>query len=174
MVHEVASGKNTTVGFGFKRALHNLPDIAGFAAASAGLMLLSMFFRRKGRLGKLGAGILDTFSGIIGRLVLPAMIVTERSFGQAVVQLKDSIRALPEIVTYEIGIRPLKAAAFFFSIIVSVFAIFIFNVFFGVILFMLFFVGIALLSIYVNITYYTLLYISLIERRKVAELDVFR
>lgn len=168
MVYEVAQGKDTTVASGFKRAAHNLGDILAFAAVVMFIRAVSNWLRQKGMAGQMAGGTLETLAGIAGRLVLPAMIVTERSFGEAVKQLRDSVKAIPEIAAYEIGIRPLVGLAVFIGIgVTAVLAMVmpIFALFFALAYLLL----LIMASIYVNNTYYTLLYLTVIEKKKLKE-----
>ena len=172
MVHEVAQGKDTTVASGFKRALHNVKDIISYAVVFLIVSILIAALRRRGRMAAFAAGWLDTLAGIVGKLVLPAMIVTERSFGEAVAQLKDSVKALPEIATFEIGIRPLTTLAVFLGILLGVVFYVSFGPIFAVIYFIVFVIAIILLTLFINNTYYTLLYLTLIEKKHVKGLHL--
>jgi len=174
MVHEVLQGKDTTVGSGVSRALHNAKDIFYYTVVMSIITLVSSYFRSKGRLGEALGGTMSYLAGIIGKLVIPAMIVTERSFGEAVAQLKQSVRAFPEIATYEIGIRPLTHLALFLVFIISFFVVSPFGLIaVGITLFILLIV-VILLALYVNTTYYTVLYLTIIEKKRVSGLDVYR
>ena len=172
MVHEVAQGKDTTVASGFKRALHNIKDVIAYAVVFLVVSILISAIRRKGRMGAFAAGWLETFAGIIGKLILPAMIVTERSFGDAVAQLKHSVKAIPEIATFEIGIRPLTTLAVFLGILVGALFFFSFGPIFTIIYGIIFIIALALLTLFINNTYYTLLYLTLIEKKHVKGLHL--
>ncbi len=167
MVHEVAQGKDTTLASGLKRALKNILDVLAFTTVLLLIKILLGALRRKGRLGQYAASFLDLIVGIAGKLVLPAMIITERNFIQAMGQLKDSIKAIPEIATFEVGIRPLTSLVFFISIGISVLFGLAFGITTGIIIFSLLFLAIIVLSTLINQIYYTLLYLTLIEKKKV-------
>jgi hypothetical protein len=172
MVHEVAQGKNTTVASGFKRALHNIKDVIAYAVVFLIVSILISAVRRRGRLGEFAAGWLETFAGIIGKLVLPAMIVTERNFGEAVKQLKHSVHAIPEIATFEIGIRPLTTLTVFLGILLGLVFFVTFGPIFTIIYGIVFIISLILLTLFINNTYYTLLYLSLIEKKHVKGLHL--
>jgi hypothetical protein len=172
MVHEVAQGKDTTVASGFKRALHNIKDIIAFAVVFLVVSILINALRKKGRMGQFAAGWLDTLAGIVGKLVLPAMIVTERNFGEAVAQLKHSVKAIPEIATFEVGIRPLTTLAVFIGILAGFLFYVTFGLVFTIIYGIMFFVALILLTLFINNTYYTLLYLTLIEKKHVKGLHL--
>ncbi len=172
MVHEVAQGKDTTVASGFKRALHNIKDVLAYAFVFLVVSILISAIRRRGRIGQFAAGWLSTFAGVIGKLILPAMIVTERSFGEAVAQLKHSTRAIPEIATFEIGIRPLTTLAVFLGILVGALFFFSFGLMFTIIYAIIFIIALILLTLFINNTYYTLLYLTLIEKKHVKGLHL--
>ncbi len=173
MVHEVAQGKDTTVASGFKRALRNFKDIIAFAVVFVIVsILISILRKRGGKIGQFAAGWLDTLAGIVGKLILPAMIVTERNFGDAVKQLKHSVKAIPEIATFEIGIRPLTTLAVFLGILVGALFFFSFGPIFTIIYAIVFIIALVLLTLFINNTYYTLLYLTLIEKKHVKGLHL--
>jgi len=173
MVYEVLKGKNTNVSSGFKRASNNLWDIIQFVAVMIFIKIISSWLRGKGRIGEYAGRFINYISGIAGKLVLPAMIITERNFKDAVKQLKHSLKIVPEIAAYEIGIRPLTTLAFF----IGLFLAFLFGVGFGFIIgigfLFVYILFIILLSVYVNDTYYTVLYLTLIEKKKIKGLNLF-
>ena len=173
MIYEVVHGKDTTVLSGIKRALKNLKDILIFAVVMLLIKILISSIRSKGRLGEILGSVLDRFTGIAGRLVLPAMIVTERNFTDAVKQLKDSLHAIPEIATYELGIGPLTSLVFFLGILIFI-PLVILNVFIGILFIIILILLISLFSTYINNSYYTLLYLSLIEKKKIPELNILK
>jgi hypothetical protein len=173
MVHEVAQGKDTTVASGFKRALHNIKDIVSFAVVFLIVtILINALRRRGGRMGEITAGWLDTLAGIVGKLVLPAMIVTERNFGEAVAQLKHSVKAIPEIATFEIGIRPLTTLIVILGALLGIVFYMTFGLIFAIVYFIAFIIALILLTLFVNNTYYTLLYLTLIEKKHVKGLHL--
>ncbi len=172
MVHEVVQGKDTTVGSGFKRAFNNFFDILAFVIVSIIIKILASGLKKKGIAGKLAGGFIETISGIVGKLVIPSMIITERHFGQAVMQLKDSYKAIPEIATFEIGIRPLKSLVTIVGLFLAFIMLFFFGIFVGIIFFVLWIIIVMLLSVYINTTYYTLVYLTLIEKKKIKGLKL--
>ncbi len=172
MVHEVVQGKDTTVGSGFKRAFRNFFDILAFVIVSIIIKILASGLKKKGVVGKFSGGFIETLSGIIGKLIIPSMIITERHFGQAVMQLKDSYKAIPEIATFEIGIRPLRSFATTIGFFIAFILFLSFGIFTGIIFFVLWIIAIMLLSSYINTTYYTLVYLTLIEKKKIKGLKL--
>ncbi len=172
MVHEVAQGKDTTVLSGFRRALHNIKDVLAYAIVFLIVSILISVIRKQGRIGQFAAGWLETFAGIIGKLILPAMIITERSFGDAVGQLKHSVKAIPEIATFEIGIRPLTTLAIFLGVLAGFLFYVTFGLIFTIIYGIIFVVSLILLTLFINNTYYTLLYLTLIEKKHVKGLHL--
>jgi len=171
MVHEVAQYKDATIASGFKRAAENLLDIASYAVVFLAISLVASALRKRGRIGEIGAGFIDLFAGIIGKLALPAMIITERTFVEALSQLKESIHALPEIAAYEVGIRPITFVAIILGIgatiglaQLSLMGAIIFTIIYVILL--------TLLTNFINNTYYTLLYLSLIEKKPVPGLSL--
>ncbi len=173
MVHEVAQGKDTTVMSGIRRALHNLADIFVYSVVFMLVsVLLGMMRDKGGPIGRIIADLLGVFAGIIGKLILPAMIVTERSFGESVQQLKHAKRAIPEIATFEIGIRPITSLITFFTLIFAVILFLLFGLVPAVIFFVLYLIVLSMLTLFINNTYYTLLYLSLIERKHVKGLHL--
>lgn len=172
MVHEVVQGKDTTVGSGFKRAFNNFFDILAFVIVSIIIKILASGLKKRGIAGKLTGGFIETISGIVGKLVIPSMIITERHFGQAVMQLKDSYKAIPEIAAFEIGIRPLRSLVTIVGLFLAFIMLFSFGIFVGIIFFVLWIIVVMLLSAYINTTYYTLVYLTLIEKKKIKGLKL--
>lgn len=172
MVHEVAQQKDTTLASGFKRATHNIGDIIAYAVTFLIISILSSALRRKGRAGAFAAGFIDTIAGIVGKLVLPAMIVTERSFADSIRQLKDSTHAIPEIATYEIGIRPLTVLAVFLGALITLAIAVSIGAITAIIFAVAFIILLVLLTLFINNTYYTLLYLTLIEKKHVKGLHL--
>ncbi len=173
MVYEVAKGKDTTVGSGFKRAGKEFFDILLFSLAFLALFFLRAFLRGRGKLGDMGASFIGLISGIAGKLVLPAMIVTEKHFGEAVMDLGRAAKSWPEIATYEIGIRPLKSLAVFIGVLLTI-LLFLVNPLTGIIFLLLFVVSYILVVKYVEVTYYTLVYVTLVEKKKIKDFVVAR
>jgi len=172
MVHEVAQGKDATVFSGFKRAMHNFLDILAYAIV---FLIISIFLgalRRRGPVGAIAAGFFGLMAGIVGKLVLPAMIVTERNFGEAIKQLKHSTKAIPEIAAFEVGIRPLAGLVSVLSFLIALFLGSAINIFVGVGFFFVCIILIILVTLFINNTYYTLLYLSLIEKKHIKGLKL--
>jgi hypothetical protein len=174
MVHEVAQGKDTTVRSGFGRALKNIGDVLAFAVVMLLIGAIAGRLRQKGALGQIAGGFLETIAGIAGKLVLPAMIITERSFVQAVQQLRHAIRAIPEIATYEIGIRPLTGLVVWIGLGFAALLLFTAGLIAAVAFFVLWILAVVILSIQINQIYYTLLYLTLIEKKRVPGLRIVR
>lgn len=172
MVHEVVQEKDTTVGSGFKRAFRNFFDILAFVFVSIIIKILASGLKKRGIAGKLAGGFIETLAGIVGKLVIPSMIITERHFGQAVMQLKNSYKAIPEIATFEIGIRPLKSLVTIVGLFLAFIMIFSFGIFIGITFFVLWIIVVMLISSYINITYYTVVYLTLIEKKKIKGLKL--
>ena len=174
MVHEVAQGKDTTFASGIKRALKEIPDILLFALATLIISIIVGSLRKRGTLGNLAGNFISLVTGIAGKLVLPAMIITERNFIDSIKQLGQAIKAIPEIAVFEIGIRPLTSLLMFISIGLA----FLFGIslspIIGVILFLILFIVIIIFSILINQIYYTLLYLTLIEKKKIPGLKLKR
>jgi len=174
MVHEVAQGKDTTLASGIKRALKEIPDILLFALATLLITIIVGSLRKRGTLGNLAGDFISLVTGIAGKLVLPAMIITERSFIDSIKQLGQAIKAIPEIAAFEIGIRPLTTLLIFISIGLA----FLFGIslgpIIGIILFLILFLIIIIFSILINQIYYTLLYLTLIEKKKIPGLKLKR
>lgn len=172
MVHEVLQGKDTTLASGFARALRNFFDILAFCIVMAIANLLLSKLKGKGRAGAITGGFLETLVGIAGQLVIPAMIVTKRNFKDSVKQLKESVRALPEIATYEIGTVPIVMLFMLLIVASGLLTFFLYGVnaalFVGVLLLC---TAMVILS-YVNITYYTIVYLSLIEKKRIPGLKI--
>ncbi len=175
MVHEVARGKDATVASGFGRALKETPDIIIYSIV---FLILSCIPRKKN--GGIGAliynlfvSILQVFITIAGKLILPAMIITERTFWQSVKQLKQAMKAWPEILLFEVGVRPLMGLLFGVGFIITLFTFFISPVI-AIVFFVFLILAEILLSVFINNTYYTLLYISLIEKKNVKGLKLPR
>ena len=100
------------------------------------------------------------------------MIITERHFGQAIIQLKDSYKAIPEIATFEIGIRPLISLTTIIGLFLDFVMFLSFGIFVGIIFFALWLIVMMLFSVYINTTYYTLVYLTLIEKKKIKGLKL--
>jgi len=173
MIYEVLQGKNTTLISGFSRAFKNIFDILYFGINILVLSALTSLIKGKGKVGDAVGGTINYLAGIAGRLVIPAMIITERNFRESVIQLKESIKTIPEIATYEIGIRPLINLIFWVGIIICFVFGFILGFYIGVILFALLILLITAISNYINHTYYTLVYLTLIEKKKIKGLDLY-
>ena len=173
MVHEVAQNKDTTFMSGVKRAFSNLGDIFLFVLVKMLVAAIASKLRKRGgTAGHVAGGFLSTVAGIAGKLVLPAMIVTERNFTQSVKQLRDAIPAIPEIATFEIGLTPLRMLV---GVIYTIFCIaigLIFGLMTGLILFALFVALDSTFAILINQIYYTLLYLTLIEKKKIHGLNL--
>ena len=174
MVYEVLQGKDTTLKSGLKRAINNIGDLIAFVSVMLLIRIFSSWLRNKGRIGEYAGNFIDYISGIAGKLVLPAMIVTEKNFKEAAEQLKHSIKAIPEIATYEIGIRPLTTLAFFAGLFLSFLLGISLGFFVGIIVFFIAMLFTILLSVYINNSYYTILYLTLIEKKKVKGLNLFK
>lgn len=174
MVHEVAQGKDATVLSGFGRAVRNIGDILIFAAVMLVIGAIAGRLRQKGGLGHWAGGLLETVAGIAGKLVLPAMIVTERNFIEAVRQLRHALKVIPEIATYEIGIRPLTSLVLWLGIGLSVLLFFSAGFIAGITLLVLWLLAVIVISIQVNQIYYTLLYLTLIEKKHIKGLRLHR
>lgn len=172
MVHEVAQEKDTTLASGFKRAMHNIGDIVAYSITFLVISILSRALRKKGRAGEFAAGFIDLIAGIVGKLVLPAMIITDRNFTESVKQLKDSLHAIPEIATYEIGIRPLTTLAVFFGVLITIAFAVSLGITAAIIFALSFVILLILLTLFINNTYYTLLYLTLIEKKHVKGLHL--
>ena len=180
MVYEVLKKGKTSISSGFGRAFKNFGDITAFTFTTISFTAFSFFLRSEGgKVGQTTANVMDYLTSLAGKLVLPAMIITERNFKEAIKQLKESTIALPEIAAYEIGIRPLifflLILGGFISITIFIFMTWVFNFwgggFFFAFPFLIFWIlMVILLSIYVNETYYTILYIKLIEKQKIEKL----
>jgi len=190
MVYEVAKGQDATLGSGVRRAMHNIGDVLLFALAMTAIHLLTAALRgkRQGQGIDVGyqvrsmfAGWIETLTGILGKLVLPAMIVTERTFGEAVADLKRSIKAWPEILALEIGIGPVMGVAFFLgSLIIAVITLLLFPlsamvaIITAIVLAVLLILTLNIFGTFINATYYTLLYLALIEKKHIKNVeDVF-
>lgn len=171
MVHEVAERKDATVLSGFKRALHNWKDIIAYAVVFLIISIILGALRKRGRAGELAAGFFGALAGIAGKLILPAMIITNKTFGEAVNQLKHSIKAVPEIATYEIGIRPIA----FLAVLLGALLTYLLAQLSGTLAFIFiiaYIIFLILASVFINNTFYTLLYISLIEKKNVPGLNL--
>lgn len=172
MVHEVAQGKNTTVVSGLSRAAKNILDILAFAVLSLIISLIRSFLREQGKLGQIAESFIGTITGIAGKLVLPAMIITNRNFGEAVRQLKESIPAIPEIAAYEVGSRPISILITSICIILSVSVSLTLGPVIGFYYTVIWVIVVILFSLYIDTTYYTLVYLSLIEKKKIPGLKL--
>ncbi len=171
MVHEVAQGKDATVASGLRRAAANAVDIVLFAVASVVIVLVASRLRRRGFAGRAAASGIEFVTGVAKQLVLPAMIVTERSFFQAVKQLKESIKVIPEALAYDIGMGPLVLIATFAVVFLDQFVLFIFGTAAFVAVLVVWIVFLLVLTSYTTTTYYTLLYLVLIEKKKIGGLE---
>jgi hypothetical protein len=190
MVFEVAKGKDTALASGLKRAWHNLGDVILFTLTMVGIKLLAAALRGRRRNGfdvtsmirGVLANTLETLTSIIGKLVLPAMIVTEKTFGEAVKDLQNSAKTWPEVLAFEFGIGPLTSLVFFASLIVLAGIAFVLYPVLGIgaliftaILLLLVILTLSILGSFVNSTYYTLLYIALVEKKHIKGVqDLFR
>lgn len=174
MVYEVAQGRDTTLWSGLKRAFVNILDIVLFSIVVMLIKVLTGKLRQKGGAGRLAGGFLDMITGIAGKLVLPAMIVTDRSFFAAIKQLKDALPLIPEIAAFEIGIQPITGLVTFIGIIFSVLLGLAFGVLTGVAFLFLIILVVIIFSTLINQIYYTLLYLTLIEGKKVPGLKLTR
>ncbi len=174
MVHEVAQGKNTKVLSGLKRAIKNILDILLFSLVELLITILISSLRRKGGLLRAAGGFIGLITGIAGKLVLPAMIVTERNFIESVKQLGKAIKIIPEIATFEIGIRPLTSLITWISLGIAFLFGFAFGFPTGIIIFIILISIVIMFSILINQIYYTLLYLTMIEKKKVPGLKLSR
>lgn len=182
MVHEVALGKDTTVGSGMKRAKDNLKDILLFSLAMLAIKLITGALRGKRNPGfdltsvARGwlASAIEVATGIAAKLVVPAMIITDRSFLDSVKQLRQSIKALPEIGVYEIGIKPLMGLLMGIVLLVTVLAVFAVPgvLPFFIIIDVLLLVALGIFISLLDKVYYTLVYLTLIEGKKIPGLHL--
>jgi len=176
MVYEVAHDINTTFMSGFKRAMHNLTDILWYAIVSLliNMLISSLRSQRKSIFGvimRLIADAIGIVTGIAAKIVLPAMIVTDRTFKESLLQLKESTKAIPEIATYEIGIRPLMTLLWIVAIVIAVIVGTLYLPA-GIILGVILAIMLMLFSIFINNTYYTLLYLTLIEKKHIKGINL--
>lgn len=186
MVYEVTQGKDTTLSNGLRRALHNFFDIFLFALATMLVRIATNFLRGNKKEGfdagyiirNMLANWIDTLTTVLGKLVLPAMIITEKTFTESVTDLKQSVHTWPEILAFEVGVQPLvNLATGIISFIFLIFTILtlptLFGWFFLTILILTLLAG-SVLKSFVNATYYTLLYIALVQKKKITGVkDVF-
>lgn len=189
MVFEVAKGKDATLGSGMRRAGHEWFDIAKFAAVMTLIKIIASLIRGQRKQGfdigyqarNAAASALEGITGIIGKLVLPAMIITDKTFGESVKELRQSLKTWPEILAFELGIGPIVGIVFLLAlvaILVVSFALsgisFLGAIIFGVLAFVLLIIALNVLSTLVNMTYYTLLYLALVEKKRIKDAkDVF-
>jgi hypothetical protein len=167
MVREVAEGKNTTFASGLKRALKNIPDIVAYAFVMLTVKVVSAMLRRKGAVGRAAGGVLAVLAGVAGKLVLPAMIVTERTFLQSIEQLSHTTKVIPEIAAFEIGIRPLTWLSIFVSLAISAAFAASFGFLAGLIIAVFLLLTVTTLVVLVDQIFYTLLYLALVEKKHV-------
>src|SRR3989344_5456079 len=173
MVYEVALGKDATLSSGFKRAFGDLWDIFFFVVASLIIGSVLRAIRQRGGIaGEITSGVVGVFVGIAQKLVIPAMIISERNFWDSVKGLGKALKAAPEIAVYEIGVGPLLIIA---ALLWAGFSFLVMLVLGLIPAVVVFFIGIVLL-IYVydliDKIYYTLLYLTLIEKKKVKGLKL--
>src|SRR3989344_3514670 len=86
--------------------------------------------------------------------------------------LKESIKVVPEILTYEIGISPLMNLVFYISLIIAFLSGLSFGFVIGILVLIVLTLLTTSLSVYINITYYTILYLTLIEKKKIRGLKI--
>lgn len=174
MVYEVALGKDATLASGFRRAWKNFWDILLYALVFFVVNIILHTFKEqtKSRLGQIGIGFLEVMVSIAGKLILPAMIVSERNFGQAVKQLRDALKALPEIGIYEVGSGPLFFVLFLIGVFVSYLVMIALGFWIGLLLLVSLIVVLSMMAILIDQIYYTLLYLTLIEKKKVKGLQL--
>jgi|GEM_PF-5872133 len=182
MVFEVAKGKDTTLSSGLRRASHNLADIIWFSIVMTLVHVITGLLRGKRQNGmdigsairNMLANMIEGLVGILGKLVLPAMIVTDKTFKEAVVDLKRSAKTWPEVLAFEIGLGPLFGLAFFAIAIVLGLLAYAVSPFIGmyaliafIISLVIVIIAMGILSKFVNATYYTLLYLALVEKKHI-------
>ncbi len=178
MVYEVAQGKDTTFFSGVKRAVANILDIIFFSVAMVVIRMITAALRGRGRsrsptgiprpgIGDLAGSIIDKVAGVAGKLILPAMIVTDKSFGEAVRDINSALKALPEVVIFEVGIGPLTTVALMIGIGIAWVLTKIGAIYVAIGLGLVWIVLIIMFSILINQVYYTLLYLKLVERKKI-------
>ncbi len=179
MVYEVVKGKNTTLKDGLKRAFANLWDVFLFALAMMIIKILSAALRGQKKEGfdagyylrSFIAGWIETISTILGKLVLPAMIITEKSFTESVADLKHSVKKWPEILTFELGVNTvmsfITSLIIFPLIVLAILTLPSILGFIFVSLIVLTLIASSILNSFLNATYYTLLYIALVQGKKI-------
>ncbi|HLC62859.1 MAG TPA: hypothetical protein VJJ21_00920 [Candidatus Nanoarchaeia archaeon] len=173
MVYEVAVGKDATLSSGAKRAFNNLFDIILFVIASLVVGSVLRAVREKGGVfGEIASGAAGVFVGIAQKLIIPAMIIGERNFWDSVKYLGKATKVLPEIAVYEIGMGPLFFAAFLIDIAIAFIASLIFGFVPAVILFVVILVLMIYLYNLIDQIYYTLLYLTVLEKKKVKGLKL--
>ncbi|MBI4139618.1 hypothetical protein HY483_01510 [Candidatus Woesearchaeota archaeon] len=178
MVFEVVKGEDTTFKNGLRRASQNIKDIIFFSLSMMAIRLVTFYMRGRKKEGlDIGfyirstfAGWIDTLATILGKLVLPAMIITEMSFTEAVADLKRASKTWPEILTFEIGVQPIVNMI---TTIITIPLILLTIISFPSIISWIFITLIimtiltgSVLKSFLNATYYALLYIALIEGKK--------
>ncbi len=173
MVYEVALGKDATLASGFRRAFNNIFDIAFFVVASLIIgSVLRAIRERGGVAGEITSGVAGVFVGIAKKLVLPAMIISENNFWDSVKGLRKALKAAPEIAVYELGIGPLLIVAVLLDVAIAFLVALLFGLIPALILFALLFVLLIYLYHLIDQIYYTLLYLTVIEKRKVKGLKL--
>lgn len=160
-----------------KRATINIADIIIYSFVYLLISILLSKLRERSTHGipctSTAASILDIIAGIAGKLVIPGMIITDKHFFQAVKDLGKALKNIPEIAAYEIGIGPLTTLATFLSVGISILLAMTLGIYAGLFLFALLFITILVLTKLVDQIYYTLLYITLIEKRKIKGLKLY-
>lgn len=173
MVYEVAQNKDATFVSGLKRALKEIPDIIAYSITAIIIsMIVSNIKGKAGTIGEVAGSFISFITSIAGKLVMPAMIITERNFVESIKQLRKAVKRWPEILLFEIGIGPLNWIIIIINLVIFIpLAVFISPIV-GITTFLIIFVIQIIFSLVINQVYYSILYIALIERKKVSGIDI--
>ncbi len=181
MVYEVAQEKDATLLSGLRRAAKNAKDILLFSIALVVVkVIIGAIHGQQGERRGFGIGVarswlgelMDMATNLAAKLVVPAMIVTEKDFIQSVKQLRKALPRLTEIVVGA-GLGPLMMLVYVLIVIAVILLSSAMPTFFPIFVAggIIFAIILGVMKGAVEKTYYTLLYLTLIEKKKIKGLS---
>jgi len=177
MTYEVYSKGETTFLRGIKKAFKEIVDVLLFSFASFFIYSFGSFLsRRKGYggrfVGSVAADVVEAGWEVVGKFIIPAMIVKEQTFFQALRDVKLLVKNMPQslvgafafdyianILEYFVVVLSFTIGFFAFSISKNIFS----SAIIGGTLFVLFSILIIIFKIFIKNTYFTVMYLKIKE-----------
>jgi hypothetical protein len=181
MVYEVYNGKDTHFGKGMRIAFKNIFDIILYTIVTFLISLVVGALRSKDDnqnfivilLKNIFASIIEKAWDILRHFILPSMILSENSFGQAFKEIPKLKNNIPETLVggfaFDLILGPIHFIEFLICFVIG-FLISLISVFGGIAvgvgLFVLLLILTNMVYQYVKVSYFTILYIELKKKLK--------